>query len=104
MDYLKEINDKHPIRKTEAQKDAFRKYVIDKATEKGAVARVEKLDKHNNVVIGDPQTAKTVFTAHYDTPCASLFPNLMMPRNKGLFYLYQGAQFAIQRKPNRQTT
>ena len=89
MDYLKEINDKHPIRKTEAQKDAFRKYVIDKATEKGAVARVEKLDKHNNVVIGDPQTAKTVFTAHYDTPCASLFPNLMMPRNKGLFYLYQ---------------
>ena len=89
MDYLKEINDKHPIRKTEEQKQSFRKYVIDKATEKGAVARVEKLDKHNNVVIGDPQTAKTVFTAHYDTPCASLFPNLMMPRNKGLFYLYQ---------------
>ena len=89
MDYLKEINDKHPIRKTEEQKDSFRKYVIDKATEKGAVARVEKLDKHNNVVIGNPQTAKTIFTAHYDTPCASLFPNLMMPRNKGLFYLYQ---------------
>ena len=89
MDYLKEINDKFPIRKTEEQKQSFRKYVIDKATEKGAVARVEKLDKHNNVVIGDPQTAKTVFTAHYDTPCASLFPNLMMPRNKGLFYLYQ---------------
>ena len=89
MDYLKEINDKHPIRKTEEQKQSFRKYVIDKATEKGAIVRVEKLDKHNNVVIGDPQTAKTVFTAHYDTPCASLFPNLMMPRNKGLFYLYQ---------------
>jgi hypothetical protein len=87
MDYLKEINDKYPIRKTEEQKDAFRKYVVNKASEKGIDARVEKLNKHNNVVIGDPATAKTVFTAHYDTPCASLFPNLMMPRNKGLFYL-----------------
>ena len=89
MDYLKDINDKFPIRKTEEQKDSFRKYVVAKAIENGANARVEKLDKHNNVVIGDPQTAKTVFTAHYDTPCASLFPNLMMPRNKGLAYLYQ---------------
>ncbi len=91
MDYLKEINDKYPIRKTEEQKDAFRKYVVAKAIENGVEARVEKLDKHNNVVIGNPQTAKTVFTAHYDTPCASLFPNLMIPTKKGLFYLYQFA-------------
>ena len=91
MDYLKVINEKYPIRKTEEQKDVFRKYVLASVSEKGIDARVEKLDKHNNVVIGNPQTAKTVFTAHYDTPCASLFPNLMTPRNKGLFYLYQFA-------------
>ena len=89
MNYLKEINEKFPIRKTEEQKQAFRQYVIGKVAEKGVDAKVEKLGKHNNVVIGNPETAKTVFTAHYDTPCASLFPNLMLPRNKGLFNLYQ---------------
>ena len=91
MGFLKEINDKYPIRKTEEQKQAFRQYVIGVAEEKGVCANVEKLGKHNNVVIGDPQTAKTVFTAHYDTPCASLFPNLMVPTKKGLFNLYQYA-------------
>lgn len=91
MDYLKVINEKYPIRKTEEQKDVFRKYVLASVSEKGIDARVEKLDKHNNVVIGNPQTAKTVFTAHYDTPCASLFPNLMMPRSKVLCYLYMFA-------------
>lgn len=91
MDYLKEVDDKFPIRKTEEQKDAFRKYVLEKVTARGVEARVEKLDKHNNVVIGNPQTAKVVFTAHYDTPCASIFPNLMTPRSKPLFYLYQFA-------------
>jgi hypothetical protein len=30
-----------------------------------------------------------VCTAHYDTPARSIFPNIMMPRNKGLFYAYQ---------------
>ena len=88
MDYLKEVDDKFPIRKTEEQKDAFRKYVLEKVTARGVEARVEKLDKHNNLVIGNPQTAKAVFTAHYDTPCSSLFPNLMMPKNKLLCRAY----------------
>lgn len=91
MDYLKEVNEKFPIRKTDEQKSAFRQYVLEKAQEKGVNAKVECLNKHNNVIIGNPSTAKAVFTAHYDTPCASLFPNLMTPRNKGLFYLYQSA-------------
>lgn len=88
MDYLKEVDDKFPIRKTEEQKDAFRKYVLEKVTARGVEARVEKLDKHNNLVIGNPQTAKAVFTAHYDTPCSSLFPNLMMPKNMLLCRAY----------------
>ena len=45
--------------------------------------------KNENIVIGDPLTAKIVCTAHYDTPAASLFPNIMIPRNQLLFYLYQ---------------
>ncbi len=40
----------------------------------------------NNVVIGNPETAEAVFTAHYDTPPVMPFPNLITPRNI-LFYI-----------------
>ena len=42
-----------------------------------------------NLVIGDPEKAKYLVTAHYDT-CAGLpFPNLLTPFNPVLFVLYQ---------------
>ena len=45
--------------------------------------------KERNIVIGDPINAKYLVTAHYDTPATSFFPNLLLPQNFGLFYLYQ---------------
>ena len=95
MNYLEQINKDHPIRKTEEQKEAFRKYVSNALASKNLSVKVEKLGGNNNVVIGNPLTAKTVFTAHYDTPNASICPNLMLPRNKGLFYAYQFGIIAI---------
>ncbi|MBQ7373550.1 MAG: M28 family peptidase [Clostridia bacterium] len=95
MDFLKELNDKFPIRKTQTQKDAFRRYVLGKAAEKEVDAKIEQNGKNKNVVIGNPLTAEVIFTAHYDTPNASLFPNLMMPINKGLFYAYQFLIIAV---------
>lgn len=86
-----ELIKKHPVRRSEAQKAAFREYVLDAAKSYGADSRVERTSdgKNQNVVIGDVERAKTVFTAHYDTPAASLFPNIMIPRNKPLFFAYQ---------------
>ncbi len=91
MTYLDHINENFPIRKTKEEKQRFRDYVIENLKEKGIEARVERTKdgKNDNVIVGDPTTATAVFTAHYDTPARSLFPNIMIPKNKLLFYSYQ---------------
>lgn len=88
-DYLNDIDSRFPIRNSEAQKEAFRDYAISEAKAAGwSAGTVQESGGHNNVVIGDPETAKTVFTAHYDTPRRGLVPNLMLPTNKVLKYVY----------------
>ncbi len=91
MTHLDYLNQNYPTRKTEQEKANFRKYIIDSLEEKGIEAKVEttKDGKNKNVVIGDPTSAKSVFVAHYDTPARSLFPNIMIPKNRLVFYLYQ---------------
>lgn len=91
MRYLEYLNQNHPIRRSEEQKRAFREYVLEMAAERELSARVEVTGdgKNQNLVVGDPEEAEVIFTAHYDTPAGSLFPNLMIPRNKPLFFLYQ---------------
>ena len=86
---ITKLTEKFPVRRSEAQKAEFRDFAVDFAKESGMSARVEALGKHNNVVIGDPLKAKVTFTAHYDTPCASIVPNLMIPRCVPLFLAYQ---------------
>ena len=80
-----------PVRKSARQKESFRGFITDTLAKKNIEARVErtKNGKNDNIVIGNPEGAKAIFTAHYDTPCASLFPNIMIPRNLLLFWLYQ---------------
>jgi len=87
MSYLDFLNTNYPMRRTAEQKEAFRTYILSVFPD----AKIETTadGKNQNVVIGDPLTAKMVCTAHYDTPAASLFPNLMIPRNPALFLLYQ---------------
>lgn len=90
MTTLETLTDSYQARHTAEQKRAFREYAVGFAESRGVPARVEKSGgKHDNVVIGDPTSAKVVLTAHYDTPNASLFPNVMMPRSTVLFWLYQ---------------
>ena len=89
MDFLNYIYNKYPIRRTEQQKEEFREYIIETAKRLKYPVIVEKLkDKHNNIIIGDIDNAKIIFTAHYDTPAASIFPNIMLPRRPGLSFLY----------------
>ena len=88
-DYLNEINEKYPIRRTNEQKNELFRYVKNEAENSCLAARVETFQsKHNNIVIGDVENARVICTAHYDTPARSLLPNLMMPRSKRLSYLY----------------
>ena len=87
-DYLNEVFNKFPIRRKTVQKDEFFKYVENETKQYGYTTKVETLKNNKNIVIGDYEKAKIVFTAHYDTPATALIPNLMMPRNKGLSFAY----------------
>lgn len=79
-----------PVRKSKKQKQAFRDAVQSYVTDLGYPVTIEKgRFGCRNVILGDPETAKYLVTAHYDT-CAQLpLPNLITPCNLLLFILYQ---------------
>jgi len=91
MSILEQIVEKFPIRRSAEQKEAFSKWAMAQMGAMGYRARVEEGDKgkHRNIVAGNPETAKIVFTAHYDTPACIGIPNLMIPRNFPVYLLYQ---------------
>lgn len=80
----------YPVRKSKKQKQAFRADVTQWLQNLGYPVCEEKGSFHScNLVIGDPQRARYLVTAHYDT-CARLpFPNLINPCNFWTFLLYQ---------------
>ncbi len=86
----KEIFEKYQIRKTKKQKTAFIEYVKQLSEHYGYDFEVEKgAFGARNIVIGNPDTAKVLYTAHYDT-CARLpFPNFITPKNFLVYLLYQ---------------
>ncbi len=85
MDVLQDF----PVRKSKKQKSAFRSSVCEYAGSLGYSTAVEKGSGAYNVVIGDPQKAKHLITAHYDTPAVLPFPNLITPCNFWAFLGYQ---------------
>lgn len=84
-DYLNEINDAYPIRRRRGEKADFYHYVAGELGERRV--KRETIGKHENIIIGDPEKAKVLVTAHYDTPAASPVPNFMIPANKILCLL-----------------
>ncbi|MBR2891408.1 MAG: M28 family peptidase [Bacilli bacterium] len=85
--YLQLLIEKFPIRRSKDQKEQFRAFIKNEVNNYDVV--IENLEnKHNNIIIGNVAKAKVVFTAHYDTPAASLYPNLMLPKNFVLSLLY----------------
>ncbi|MGN0779628.1 MAG: M28 family peptidase [Aristaeellaceae bacterium] len=92
MTILEVMLGRYPVRKTAMQKQAFRQYALEKAKEAGYKAHVEsngRFVKHHNVVIGDPEHAAVIFSAHYDTPAVHMLPSLLIPRNAAVFYAWQ---------------
>ena len=95
MTILEQITEQFPVRKSKAQKAAFRKWVMGQMAAMGYRPRVEENSNHQNIVAGSPDTAQITFTAHYDTPVCIGLPNLMIPRNWPVYILYQGMIVAI---------
>ncbi len=86
----KEIFENYQVRKTKKQKTAFIEYVKHLSERYGYDFNIEKGSfGARNIVIGNPDTAKVIYTAHYDT-CARLpFPNFITPKNFLVYLLYQ---------------
>lgn len=82
----KEILEKYQIRKSRKQKAAFIEFLRAHFPE----LRVETdaLGFSRNIVTGDPDTAKVVFGAHYDTCAVMPFPNFIMPKSILMSILY----------------
>lgn len=85
-----DIAHQFPVRKSKAQKQAFRDAVQSYAESLGYPVTIEKgsLGVHN-IVIGDPETAKYLVTAHYDTCARMILPNMVTPCNALTFWAYQ---------------
>lgn len=86
----KNLLERYPIRKTGKQKTEFIEFVRAFAEAKGYSFSVEKGPFGvRNIVVGDPDAAKVVFGAHYDTCAVLPFPNFITPKHFGIYLLYQ---------------
>lgn len=75
------------VRKTKAQKLRFIEFLRSRLP--GLTVEEGGWPRCCNLVLGDPESAEIVFTAHYDT-CARLpFPNFITPKNLLIYLLYQ---------------
>lgn len=86
MDVLEQF----PVRKSKTRKREFRQeaarllesYGYTCHEERGSMGAV-------NLVAGDPERAKYLITAHYDTCARMLVPNFITPCNAAIYLLYQ---------------
>lgn len=77
------------IRKSRKQKEAFRNWLCEELEKAGYAPRTEKGFAAQNVVVGDPESAKVIFSAHYDTCAVLPIPNFITPRNMFFYICYQ---------------
>lgn len=83
------IFDKYQIRKSKKQKNAFEKLIKEYSAELGYKCESEKgLFGAKNIVVGDVENAKIIYTAHYDTCAVIPFPNFITPKNISIYILY----------------
>ncbi len=77
------------IRKSKKQKEAFRTWLCAELRNAGYAPSVQTGFAAKNVVAGDPDTAKVIFSAHYDTCAVLPIPNFITPRNLFFYICYQ---------------
>lgn len=79
-----------PVRNRNKEKQIFRDAVCSYAQHLHYPVTIEQGSFGcRNMIFGDPEKAKYLLTAHYDTPPAMLFPNLITPTKPLLYSLYR---------------
>lgn len=81
-----EILENFQVRKTNKQKLAF--IALLKKHFPGLTVEESSFPKCRNLIIGNPETAKVILCAHYDTCARFPFPNFVMPKSPVLSVLY----------------
>lgn len=91
MNYLEEITSRFPVRRKAEQKKLFRDWAVAEIRRMGYSVKVEQtgLQCHENIIVGNPEKAPMLFTAHYDTAAWNLLPNILLHRNPVLNLMYQ---------------
>ena len=91
-----EILQQFQIRKSNKEKDRFIDYLSARLTKAGYTeediqlqTKGKGLFRTQNIIVGNPDEAKIVIGAHYDTCALSPVPNFMAPTNPFLFLLTQ---------------
>lgn len=85
----KSIIENHMVRKSIQQKKIFAEYLMNNLPEVENF-NIEKINDNSNIVIGDINKVKYIFTAHYDTPATFfVIPNFLTPKNKLVYIAYQ---------------
>lgn len=86
----KTILTEYEVRNTAKQRAAFRNWLTPILQENGWPVHEEKGSFGvRNLVIGYPDRAKVIYTAHYDTCVRLPFPNFITPKSPALYVLYQ---------------
>ncbi|MBQ5782258.1 MAG: hypothetical protein IIV99_02590, partial [Oscillospiraceae bacterium] len=80
------ILDRYQVRKSKQQKTDFINLLNQHLPTE---IQTGGLLKSRNIVVGDLNTAKVVFTAHYDTCPRLPFPNFITPKNFFYYLVYQ---------------
>lgn len=85
-DISKEILEKYQVRKSKKQKTEFIEFM--RAHFPNLKVENDAIGYSRNIVIGDPDTAKAVLGAHYDTCAVMPVPNFIMPKSMAVSFLY----------------
>lgn len=93
--YAERIARSYPMRYRQKEKEAFRLYLMGALRELGYDPKLQEREtalrvggRVVNVVAGDPEAAKLIFVAHYDTGIRTLLPPLIMPTRPLTALLY----------------
>lgn len=79
----------YEIRKSAKQKSDFIDMLKENYGEQLHIEESKAFVKSRNIVLGNADKAKVIFTAHYDTCAVLPFPNFITPKNLPVFVLYQ---------------
>ncbi|MBQ8538974.1 MAG: M28 family peptidase [Ruminococcus sp.] len=86
----KEVFEKYQVRKSKKQRKAFIEYVKGVCEKYGYDVKTEKgYFGAKNIIVGDVDKAKVLYTAHYDTCARLFFPNFITPKNFFIYLIYQ---------------